>query len=98
MAAMSRTIVATLIGAALLVTGCKKDIDKSQMDAMATWSSAVCQCTTKACADALTKPTDVGQLAPGNIYDTFTRESIHTYDSLEITGSVCVGKLTSEKK
>ena len=91
---MSKTLLLlTLISSAVLVSGCKKDIDKSQMDAVAAWSTAVCQCTTKACADALTKPKDVAELAPGNIYDTFTRESIQTYENLRITGVACEGKL-----
>ena len=66
------------------------------MDANAAWSIAVCGCTTKACADALTKPKDVGQLAPGNIYDTFTRESIRTYDEIHGTGEACERKLRLE--
>ena len=95
---MSRTLIVAWISAAVLVSGCKKDIDKSQMDAMAAWSSAVCSCTTKACAEALAKPKDVGQLAPGNIYDKFTRESIQMYDNLQITGESCERKLKIENK
>jgi hypothetical protein len=90
---MSRTLALVLISSAILVSGCKKDIEKSQMDAVAAWSTAVCACTTKACADALTKPKSVGQLASGNIYDTFTRESIQTYDQIHTTGDVCEAKL-----
>ena len=94
---MQKALLAVV--AFVVLVGCKKDVDKEHMDAVADWSKKICKCKDaddpKKCNEKLFKARpDYG---PGIPSDVYTRESMKAWDEISYVGMKCSGEIATGK-